>query len=76
MFKGDFLQFPSDISTLGREKSTYKNYYFNECSNFTFTISKFKIYQKDPNFTLHKRKGGVKGLSKREREINKIKNGG
>ena len=62
-----FLQFPSDIPTSGRKKSTDNNYYFNECSNFTFTICKLKIHQKDPNFTLHRRNGGEKGLSKRDR---------
>ena len=62
-----FLQFPSDIPTLGRKKSTDNNYYFIEFSNFTFTTCKIKIHQKDPNFTLHRMKGGEKCLSKRER---------
>ena len=62
-----FLQFPSDIPTLEREKSTDNNYYFNECSNFTFTMCKFEIHQNDPNFTLHRRKGGEKGLRKIDR---------
>ena len=62
-----FLQYPSDVPILEREKSIDNNYYFNECYNFTFTICKFKIHQKDPNVILRRRKGGEKVLRKRDR---------